>query len=974
MLNVTVLSTQSERVPRISQSVANQFLHTRPVGSGALTRGLSNTIAGANADSILYAKTKLGTPVGDDGGAEVEAEAGAGAGLASGGGYGPGTGTVGTDTAHLTTVLANGDRLFLRSRKSSVGSSSGSGSGSGSGSHGESSGNLLGQPMTALMEEARKVQVRCAAQRAHREATAAAAAATASSDNFDEDKELWVSKHAPHNFSQLLSSERINRDVLRAVKQWDPYVFKRAASSQSVTATNTAAKAAAAGDDKSKNGNSIGDGSSKNNDADTRPECKVILLSGPPGTGKTTLAHIIAKHCGYRPMEINASDDRSAEVLRGHVERACVGNTVTGDKRPNCLILDEIDGIDNRGSIDALTAIIRQPLKKKKGKVQGLPSKFALTRPIIAICNDQFAPVLRDLRKYAQIFTFNAPQEKRLVMRLKAIAVQEQLQVSLDALQTLAAASIGDVRSSINTLQFASLRASAQNSTMSNISEVLTSLISSGLKDQVRHSFLSFPFLFCVASSNGSDNRGGRDTVRGPLMEVMGAMQECGDAQLVLRGLFHNLTRVHYHDPSFNRSALAAEWLSNSDIFEHRCYDNTNGDSFALMAYVPMSAAAVHMLCSSDGRAKIEWPMQDRDVTYKKRQNEHILQSMQLSASSGNNVNDSTNADGSDGSSNTGIALNLNRLSHALRSRDHIVMDLLSPLMDILSPRTRPVAYITLGAVEQGAIQRAVRAMASTGLAYRMQTKEHFSAYNTNATTSVSLVLEPAIHNLCAYNHPVLKDRRWRLPYETKNNIFMELKAYLIRLHDRDNNSTSDTSSTGASAGSPDARGTSSASNSFSPTPATPSKTGSGGSGGKRSFALAAVASPSASLAVAVAESEHNTAQKRARSSSIDAGTTTNNAAGAHSGSARKGGAEEEEHLKPSTMAGHFKRVSQPVASRGSGSGSSGAQTASDGRTKTITATEKHTLRNAAKTTIRFRFNQGFSNAVRRPVSIQDFI
>ena len=73
-------------------------------------------------------------------------------------------------------------------------------------------------------------------------------------------------------------------------------------------------------------------------------------------------------------------------------------------------------------------------------------------------------------------------------------------------------------------------------------------------------------------------------------------------------------------------------------------------------------------------------------------------------------------------------------------------------------------------------------------------------------------------------------------------------------------------------------------------------------------------------------------------------------------------------------MAGHFKRVSQPVASRGSGSGSSGAHSASDGRTKTITATEKHTLRNAAKTTIRFRFNQGFSNAVRRPVSIQDFI
>lgn len=33
---------------------------------------------------------------------------------------------------------------------------------------------------------------------------------------------------------------------------------------------------------------------------------QLLLLSGPPGLGKTSMAHVIAKQAGYDVMEINA--------------------------------------------------------------------------------------------------------------------------------------------------------------------------------------------------------------------------------------------------------------------------------------------------------------------------------------------------------------------------------------------------------------------------------------------------------------------------------------------------------------------------------------------------------------------------------------------------------------------------------------------------------------------------------------------
>lgn len=42
---------------------------------------------------------------------------------------------------------------------------------------------------------------------------------------------------------------------------------------------------------------------------------RAILITGPPGIGKTTSAHMVAKMEGFTPIELNASDARSKKLV-----------------------------------------------------------------------------------------------------------------------------------------------------------------------------------------------------------------------------------------------------------------------------------------------------------------------------------------------------------------------------------------------------------------------------------------------------------------------------------------------------------------------------------------------------------------------------------------------------------------------------------------------------------------------------------
>jgi len=55
-----------------------------------------------------------------------------------------------------------------------------------------------------------------------------------------------------------------------------------------------------------------------------RPKYKTLMLCGPPGLGKTTLAYVAANHSGYNTVEINSSDDRAGDGFKNRVDQDAV--------------------------------------------------------------------------------------------------------------------------------------------------------------------------------------------------------------------------------------------------------------------------------------------------------------------------------------------------------------------------------------------------------------------------------------------------------------------------------------------------------------------------------------------------------------------------------------------------------------------------------------------------------------------------
>lgn len=112
----------------------------------------------------------------------------------------------------------------------------------------------------------------------------------------------WISKYRAQQYTELLSDESTNRAILKWLKMWEPCVFKikRKAKKKEEKLQETFGRKFKGKTKWKTREEHLEDKAQEESEADelNRPKYKVLMLAGPPGLGKTTLAHVAAMHSG----------------------------------------------------------------------------------------------------------------------------------------------------------------------------------------------------------------------------------------------------------------------------------------------------------------------------------------------------------------------------------------------------------------------------------------------------------------------------------------------------------------------------------------------------------------------------------------------------------------------------------------------------------------------------------------------------
>lgn len=168
-----------------------------------------------------------------------------------------------------------------------------------------------------------------------------------------------------------------------------------------------------------------------------------IILSGPPGIGKTTCMHAFARdilanlyRLNETVIEINGSDDRTEGLLRAKIGAFCERRLPLPDGMPGIIIVDEAE------SLDAAARNYLATLIKTTGS----------RRVWMLACNES-KKIPSDIQSLAIMQRFSELSTEEMIVVLKKIANLEDVTCTPEAYIALTESGGGDLRSVIHSFQ-----------------------------------------------------------------------------------------------------------------------------------------------------------------------------------------------------------------------------------------------------------------------------------------------------------------------------------------------------------------------------------------------------------------------------------------------------------------------------------------------------------------------------------------